>query len=176
MPWPEAVRPVRMQRVAIIAPQETLRETLVRVAEAGNVEIDRIDDPAHAAQGPAAHRLQRLRTEPAGAVLCAAPPDLDTLEQAGRADLLAGEAQLEERIGSAVRRGTVAALGGWCPAAEVRPTAALLADVGGVLVPMRAPGGTDPPTLLRDTGVVRGSFSSLVRTYGTVPYGCSPPV
>ncbi|MER7467278.1 V-type ATPase 116kDa subunit family protein [Streptomyces sp. NPDC097981] len=175
MPWSEAARPVRMQRVAIVAPQETLRKTLVRIAEAGNVEIDRIDDPAHAAPGPAARRLQRLRTEPAGALLCSAPPDLDALERAGRADLLAGEAQLEERIGSAVRRGTVAALAGWCPAADVRSTTARLADVGGVLVPMRTPGGTDPPTLLRVTGAVRGSFSPLVRTYGTVPYADIDP-
>ncbi|MEU2980916.1 V-type ATPase 116kDa subunit family protein [Streptomyces hirsutus] len=175
MSWSEAVRPVRMQRVAIVAPYETLRETLVRIAEAGNVEIDRIEDPAHATPGPAARRLQRLRTEPPYALLCVAPPDLDDLERAGRTDLLAGEAQLEERIGSAVRRGTVAALAGWCPAAEVRATAARLADVGGVLVPMRTPGGTDPPTLLRDTGAVRGSFSPLVRTYGTVPYADIDP-
>ncbi|WP_338674840.1 V-type ATPase 116kDa subunit family protein [Streptomyces sp. SCSIO 30461] len=175
MPWSEAVRPVRMQRVAIVAPCETLRETLVRIAEAGNVEIDRIDDPAHVAPGPAARRLQRLRAEPSGALLCAVPPDLDALEEAGRTDLLAGEAQLEERIGTAVRRGTVAALAGWCPAADVRPTAARLADVGGVLVPMQTPGGIDPPTLLRGTGVVRGSFSPLVRTYGTVPYADIDP-
>ncbi|WBO62192.1 V-type ATPase 116kDa subunit family protein [Streptomyces camelliae] len=175
MSWSEAVRPVRMQRVAIVAPYETLRETLVRIAEAGNVEIDRIDDPAHAAPGPATRRLQRLRTEPAGALLCVAPPDLEALERAERTDLLAGEAQLEERIGSAVRRGTVAALAGWCPASEVRATAARLADVGGVLVPMRTPGGTDPPTLLRGTGTVRGSFSPLVRTYGTVPYADIDP-
>ncbi|MEU9124979.1 V-type ATPase 116kDa subunit family protein [Streptomyces sp. NPDC048506] len=175
MPWSEAVRPVRMQRVAIVAPQETLRETLIRIAEAGNVEIDRIDDPAHAAPGPAARRLQRMRTEPSGALLCAVPPDLDALEQAGQTDLLAGEAQLEERIGSAVRRGTVAALAGWCPAVEVRPTAARLADVGGVLVPMRTPSGTDPPTLLRATGVVRGAFAPLVGTYGTVPYADLDP-
>ncbi|WP_328759569.1 V-type ATPase 116kDa subunit family protein [Streptomyces sp. NBC_00271] len=175
MPRPEVARPVRMQRVALVAPQATFRDALVRIAEAGNVEIDRIDDPAHAAPGPAARRLQRLRPQSADAVLCAAPPDLDALEQAGRADLLAGEAQLEERIAGAVRRGTVAALAGWCPAAEVHPTAARLTDIGGVLVPLPTPGGTDPPTLLRFAGPVRRSFAPLVRTYGTVPYADVDP-
>ncbi|MDX3758577.1 V-type ATPase 116kDa subunit family protein [Streptomyces sp. AK02-04a] len=175
MPRPEVARPVRMQRVAIVAPQATFRDVLVRIAEAGNVEIDRIDDPAHAAPGPAARRLRRLRPQAADAVLCAAPPDLDALEEAGRADLLAGEAQLEERIAGAVRRGTVAALAGWCPAAEVHPTAARLTDIGGVLVPLPTPGGTDPPTLLRFAGPVRRSFAPLVRTYGTVPYADVDP-
>ncbi|MEU0644973.1 V-type ATPase 116kDa subunit family protein [Streptomyces umbrinus] len=180
----EAAVPVRMQRVAIVAPRDELRETLVRIAEAGSVEIDRNDDGGPSTRGAAAHRLQRLRAEPVTAVLSARPPDLDELEREGRVDLLAGEAQLEERIGSATRRGRVAALAGWCPVAEVAATAEHVAGVGGALVPLRRPRGVDPPTLLRGTdppvgphgrGGVRRSFTPLVRTYGTVPYADLDP-
>jgi len=170
MPWSEAMTPVRMQRVAIVAPYAALRETLVRLADAGCVEIDRTEGSGQGERGPAARRLQRLRTEPPKAALSAAPPDLDALEHEDQADLLAGEAQLEERFGSAVRRGDVVALAGWCPAAEVPATAGRLSDLGGVLVPLPVPRGVDPPTLLRSTGPVRRSFTPMVRTYGTVPY------
>jgi V/A-type H+-transporting ATPase subunit I len=163
-----------MQRVAIVAPCGALRDTLVRIAEAGTVEID-VDGGAHPTTGPAARRRQRLRGGAAEPALCAAPPDLDALERAGRADLLAGEAQVEERIGNAVRRGTVAALAGWCPAAEVTATAARLTGTGAALVPLRTPGGIDPPTLLSERGAVRGAFVPLVRTYGTVPYADIDP-
>ncbi|OMI36377.1 V-type ATPase 116kDa subunit family protein [Streptomyces sparsogenes] len=176
---PEPMIPVRMRRVAIVAPCAALRDVLVRVAEAGRVEIDRADGGgAHAprtAPGSATRRLRAARTEPGGAVLSAAPPDLDALERAGRTDLLAGEAQLEERLGGAVRHGAVAALAGWCPAADVPATAERLAAAGGSLVPLRTPRGVDPPTLLRGTGAVRRSFAGLVRTYGTVPYADLDP-
>ncbi|MFM9632634.1 MULTISPECIES: V-type ATPase 116kDa subunit family protein [Streptomyces] len=169
---PEVMIPVRMQRVAIVAPRTALRETLVRVAEAGCVEIDSDDGGV---RGEAARKLQRLRTEPADAVLSAGPPDLDALERAGRSDLLAGEAQLEERLGGTVRHGAVGALAGWCPAAEVPATSDRIAGAGAALVPLRAPRGVDPPTLLRSTGAVRRSFTPLVRTYGTVPYADLDP-
>jgi V/A-type H+-transporting ATPase subunit I len=179
-----------MRRVAIVAPYGSLREVLIALADAGSVEIDLIDDPAHALPGPASARLQHLGTDPANPVtghrartgpgdppplLSAAPPDLDALEAEGRTDLLAGEAQLEERLASAVRRGTSAALAGWCPAAQVTPLAERLAGVGGALVPLRNPPGTDPPTLLRGAGTVRRSFTPLVTTYGTVPYADLDP-
>ncbi|MGW3320381.1 ATPase, partial [Streptomyces fungicidicus] len=106
----ESVVPVRMRRVAVVAPEPALRETLVRIAEAGRVEIDLAGNGGPDVRGPAAARLQRLRARPGRAVLSAAPPDLDALEHEGRADLLEGEAQLEERLGSAVRHGAVAAL------------------------------------------------------------------
>ncbi|MCQ4042729.1 V-type ATPase 116kDa subunit family protein [Streptantibioticus rubrisoli] len=169
MPWSEVMTPVRMRRVAIVAPHAALRETLVLIADAGCVEIDRIDGPGHGARG-ATLRLRRLRTEPAEAVLSAAAPDLTSLERAGRAELLAGEAQLEERADSAVVRGATAALAGWCPADEAPRLAERLAYVGGVLVPLKVPRGVDPPTLMRASGAPGRSFSQLVTTYGTVPY------
>ncbi|MFE4412998.1 hypothetical protein [Streptomyces sp. NPDC056821] len=102
MPWSEAVTPVRMRRVAVVVPQVALRDALVRIAQAGCVELDRAEE---AAPGAAAVRLQRLRgrgttagpESAAPAVLAAAAPDLDLLEQRGCVALLAGEAQLEER-------------------------------------------------------------------------------
>lgn len=97
---------------------------------------------------------------------------------------MAGEAQLEERLGSAVRHGAVAALAGWCPEVEMGATAACIAGAGGALVPLRTPRGVDPPTLLigADTGrranttrTLRRSFTPLVNTYGTVPYADLDP-
>ncbi|MEU6973191.1 V-type ATPase 116kDa subunit family protein [Kitasatospora aureofaciens] len=168
MRWPEAMTPVRMQRVAIVAPSAALREALLLVAEAGCTEVDRVED---ALPGPAGRRLRRLHTAPAQpAALSDTPPDLDRLEREARLDLLAGEAQLEERATSAVHRGEAAALAGWCPAGQVARLAEALAAIGGGLVPLRAPRGVDPPTLLRDGGPLRRAFSPLVRTYGTAPY------
>jgi V/A-type H+-transporting ATPase subunit I len=45
MPWRERLRPVRMERVAVVAPVETLREVLARVADAGTVELDAAATP-----------------------------------------------------------------------------------------------------------------------------------
>ncbi|MFI9080225.1 V-type ATPase 116kDa subunit family protein [Streptomyces sioyaensis] len=171
----ETPLPVRMQRVAIVAPHEVLRQTLVEIAEAGCVEIDRIDEGRPGAPGSATRRMQRSLTEVKSPVLSPVPPDLDALEHAGRTDLLAGEAQLEERLAGTVRHGAVAALAGWCPAAEVPATAERIAGAGGALVPLRAPRGIDPPTMLRSAGAVRRSFAPLVRTYGTVPYADLDP-
>lgn len=170
----DAVIPVRMQRVAIVAPRHALRPTLVRVADEGCVEIDRPDDVFQSAGG-AAERLRRLGTRPAAAVLSATAPDLDALERRARADLLAGEAQLEERLAGAVRRGALVALAGWCPAARFEAVARRLASVGGALVPLPAPRGVDPPTLLPAGGAVNRSFAPLVRTYGTVAYADIDP-
>jgi V/A-type H+-transporting ATPase subunit I len=44
MPWREVPRPVRMQRVALVAPVDALRDTLARVAVAGVVELDAVTD------------------------------------------------------------------------------------------------------------------------------------
>ncbi|MFJ8849702.1 V-type ATPase 116kDa subunit family protein [Streptomyces sp. NPDC102437] len=178
MPWSEAMAPVRMRRVAVIVPEAALRGSLVRIAEAGCVELDRAEE---AAPGAAAVRLQRMRggatrTAPgsvASAVLAVGAPDLDLLEERNDAGLLAGEAQLEELMSGAVRRGEVAALVGWCPAAEVRRVADRLSAAGGTLVPLPSPRGADPPTLLRSGG--SASFTPLVTTYGTPAYADLDP-
>ncbi|MFH7334053.1 V-type ATPase 116kDa subunit family protein [Streptomyces sp. KHY 26] len=176
MPWSEAMAPVRMRRVAVVVPRTALRDALVRIAEEGCVELDRAEESAPGAAGA---RLQRVRGRGAGAedaapaVLAAAAPDLDLLERRGDAALLAGEAQLEERMAAAVREGEVAALAGWCPASEVPRVARRLAEVGGALLPLPSPRGTDPPTQLRPHRTA--SFTPLVTTYGTPAYADLDP-
>ncbi|MEU8717422.1 V-type ATPase 116kDa subunit family protein [Streptomyces sp. NPDC048663] len=176
MPLREAMTPVRMRRVALLVPRAALRDALVRIAEAGCVELDRVEE---APPGPAALRLRRLQgrggpeTGGGGAALAVAAPDLDRLEDRGETNLLAGEAELEERAGGAVRQGELSALAGWCPAAQVPRVAERLAAAGGALLPLPVPRGTDPPTLLRPSGKV--SFTPLVSTYGTPAYADLDP-
>jgi V/A-type H+/Na+-transporting ATPase subunit I len=173
MRWLDAVAPVRMTRITLVAPEDTLRDVLVRVADSGTVEIDP-PDCRQASPGEAAARLQHAGQAPSTPVLSAERPDLGRLEQAGRYDVLAGEAQLEEYAAAAARRPGVAALAGWIPAKRLPVVAASVAEVGGAVVPRRRPPGIEAPTLLRDAGL-RGSLTPLVQTYGTVPYADVDP-
>ena len=131
MSWLDAAVPVRMKRVALVVADESLRDMLVRVADAAAVEIgpaggDAVtsgpasDQPATGGEavlgGRAGRRLQRAAHPVADAALAASRPDLDALEQAGRYELLAGEAQLEAYAATAVRRYGASALAGWIPA------------------------------------------------------------
>jgi V/A-type H+-transporting ATPase subunit I len=167
MSWREAMRPVRMRRIAVVAPADSLREVLVRVADAGVVQLDRTPETT---VGEAGRRLQRLRSGASTPALAVEAPDLGECERAGQVDLLAGEAELEQYANSAVRRGGVTGLAGWCPDREVTGVSRRLAGVGGAVVSLPAPRGVDPPTSLWPGGTVRRSFGGLVRTYGTVPY------
>jgi V/A-type H+/Na+-transporting ATPase subunit I len=178
MPWREATEPVRMQRIAIAAPVERLREVLVRLAAAGAVEVDRPVEhgSVEPAAGAAARVLQRMHpAAPYEPHLSRAAPDLAAWERDGRADLVAGETQLESCAAGAVVRGEVAALAGWVPAGDLPVLADGLSPLGAAVVPLARPRGVDPPTLLRVGGEVRRSFSALVRTYGTVPYSDVDP-
>jgi V/A-type H+-transporting ATPase subunit I len=175
MPWRELAQPVRMERVAVLAPTTALRDALVWVADSGLVELDKLSS-LEAAATEAGRRLQRVagggRVAPALAVHA---PDLDALEMAGVADLLAGEAQLEQHAAGALVRGSVSGLTGWCPAERVPSVVQRLAGSGGVVVPLPAPRGVDPPSLLRRDTPVRRSFAPLVETYATVPYADIDP-
>ena len=175
MPWRERAQPVRMERVALLAPTSALREVLVRVADTGLVELDKLST-VEAAATEAGRRLQRVtggsQVAPALAVQS---PDLEGLERAGAADLLAGEAQLEERAAGAVPRGSVSGLTGWCPAQMLGSVVDRLTGTGGVLVPLQLPRGVDPPSLLRRETPVRRSFTPLVETYAIVPYADMDP-
>jgi V/A-type H+-transporting ATPase subunit I len=113
--------------------------------------------------------LQHLASGATQPLLLGTRPDLDALERSGRTDLLAGEAELEERSADAVPRGSVAALAGWAPAAELPTLAGRLAAVGAAVVPLARPRGAEPPTLLQGEGVGR-SFRPVVENYSTVPY------
>lgn len=177
MPWREAVEPVRMQRVAVVAPTSMLRDVLVRVADEGVLELDRgTGNGSGEAPGAVARRLQQMpggtEAEPR---LSLPPPDLDALERDGRADLMAGEAEVEAAEAVAVVRGQLAALAGWTAAADVPRLADRISEAGGGVVRLPPPRGLDPPTRLRSGGAVRQSFSPLVRTYATVPYADLDP-
>ena len=57
MPWGEQAQPVRMQRVALLAPTTALRDALVRVADTGLVELDKlstVDAVCHRGRSPTA--------------------------------------------------------------------------------------------------------------------------
>jgi V/A-type H+/Na+-transporting ATPase subunit I len=174
MSWREAALPVRMRRVAIVAPLPDLRAALVRVADAGSVELDRALRPGETAAGEAGRRLAATPGPVGAPRLAAQPPDLDALQRDGRADLLAGEAQLEERAGDAVVRDDVAALAGWMPEAEIDPLRERLRAAGAAVVPLPRPAGADPPTQLA-AGPAHRSFAPLVETYATVRYADVDP-
>jgi V/A-type H+-transporting ATPase subunit I len=162
-----------MTRITLVAPEDALRDVLLRVADSGTVEID-LADCRRAPPGEVAARLQQSGQARSAPVLSAERPDLARLEETRRYDLLAGEAQLEEYAAAATRRPGVAALAGWIPAKRLPAVAASVAEVGGAVVPRRRPPGIEAPTLLRDAGL-RGSLTPLVQTYGTVPYADVDP-
>lgn len=118
MPWLESAFPLRMTRIALVAPTGSVRDMLVRVAAAGTVEID---------------------AEPAsGELPGAAPVD----------DLAADEAILGRYAAAATRGHSAAALAAWTPASQVAVLASALADIGCAVVPLPWPRGADPPTLV----------------------------
>jgi V/A-type H+/Na+-transporting ATPase subunit I len=186
MSWLDGALPARMKRVALVAADESLRDVLVRVADADAVEIGLAGGEATVAgepgaggepgaAGEAARRLRHAGRPVTDAVLSASPLDFEAVEQAGRYDLLAGEAQLQTYASSAVRRSGASALAGWIPADRMAAVTASVAEVGGAVVPLPFPPGVQPPSLV--TGrPLRRSLSPLVQTYGTVPYADVDPV
>ncbi|MGO8892686.1 MAG: V-type ATPase 116kDa subunit family protein [Streptosporangiaceae bacterium] len=183
MSWLDAAVPVRMKRVALVTPDESLRDVLVRVAAAAAVEIGPSGgeagplDPSPSqtrTAGEAARRLRHCGHPVTDAALSASRPDLDALEQAGRYDLLAGEAQLEGYAADAVRRSGASALAGWIPAGRLAAVAARVAEADGAVVQVPSPRGVQPPTLM-DGRPLRRSLSPLVQTYGTPAYADIAP-
>jgi V/A-type H+-transporting ATPase subunit I len=175
MSWREAMAPLPMTRVAVVAPRWALRDALVRVAATGTVELDRLAAPGDLPPTDAARRLQRLA--PAGYPaprLAATEPDLAALEAAGRCDLLAGEAELAGYAAEAVVRDDVAAWLGWTPSARLPELARSLCEVGAAAAPMPVPAGAEPPTA-QSRGGVRTAFAPLVSTYAVVPYADVDP-
>ncbi len=172
MPWRESLEPVRMRRVAILAPTESLRDVLVEVAGNGRTELESAPEST---PGPARAALALLPSEGTPVQLARSEPNIEVLAEAGRTDLIAGEAELEQRAAAAVSRGSVAGVLGWTPAAEIDGLAAVLATHGGALVTLPTPRGVDPPSLVHDRGRLNKSFAPLVDTYTTVPYADVDP-
>jgi hypothetical protein len=164
MRWREALHPIGMQRVALLAPTESLRDLLVTVADLGCVDLDDLGEHGSAtAAPPAAASLQRVGHGAPVTALVARQADLTGWEQNGRVELIAGEAQLEERATRAVTQGRVSALIGWAAADTVPPLARAAAAVDGAVVVLPAPRGVDPPTLLSQQGVARESGEHILR-------------
>lgn len=141
MGWREDLRPQRMLRVALVAPEDELANALARVSESGSVELDLpVHDPELVGpdDGPDARP----------------DPHLAELTRVSRA---------------AVRSGDVAGLVAWTPEDELPALSEALARVGAAAVPVRAPSGLQPPTRL-PAGRAARSFDLLVETYTTVPY------
>ncbi len=168
MPPREDAGVPRMDRIAVVAPRWSLRDVLVRVADAGVVEFDQITPPGDAPPGEAARRLQRLGVT-APPRLSVTGPDLETWERGGRADLLGGEAELAAHQDNAVIHDDVAALVGWAPSRVVPELSRRLAALGGAVATLPPPRGVDPPTADRP-GPVRQAFRPLVSMYAAVPY------
>ena len=128
MPLPDKALPVRMRRIAVVAPEARLRETLVALAEDGGVELSG-DLPALA--GPEVDALRRLEHRTGGTraapQLSRAPLDLDAAVAHGDRAVLTGEAELARRAGAAIRHGPAAAFVGWTKAAEVEALRSRLA-------------------------------------------------
>ncbi|WP_372735433.1 V-type ATPase 116kDa subunit family protein [Nocardioides sp.] len=147
-----------MTRIALLAPRDSLREVLVRVADAGVIEFDETDNGGREAQ-----------SRVGGIALSELPPDPEDCERRGRLDLLAGEEELQARVDQAFTEGEVAGLVGWIVADELAPLAERVGDFGGALAPLARPRGVDPPTQLREDGISK-EFDPLVDTYATLPY------
>lgn len=176
MPWLDSVQPLRMARVAVVAPVESLRDVLVRIADAGVLEVDQADQDNGGAGRAARVLASAGRQGPAGPApaLSVTVPDLDKLASVGRYDLLAGEADLEAHAAAAPQRSGAAGVLGWMPASRLPEVAVRVADVGGSVVPLAHPRGAQAPTLL-DGPPFRRSLMPLVQTYGTVPYADIDP-
>jgi V/A-type H+-transporting ATPase subunit I len=134
-----------MQRIAVVGLAEHIRDVLEALDSAGTVELDSVGSDTELA------------------VVADRSPDWS-----------ARELELRRRTAQAVPHGPVTALLGWTPAPVLPQLAEALASVGAAAVPLDAPRGAPPPTLLRQRG--RGqSFEVLVETYTTVPYADLDP-
>jgi V/A-type H+/Na+-transporting ATPase subunit I len=173
MRWSDVAAPVRMQRIALVAPDAALRDVLVRVADAAVMQIDH-DGRARAPASTAARSPRGQLPQAAPPLISVAAAEPGELERAGRYDLLAGEAELQGQAAAAMRRSDAAALVGWVPVSRVPEITAALAEAGGAVVPLARPAWSTPPTLLAERGL-HHELTPLVRTYGTVPYADVDP-
>jgi len=178
MRWPDSATPARMQRVALVAPSAALRDVLAQVADAAVMQIDQDADRLGAAPPRVVPQARtgtsRGLAAQQAALIAAAAPDVAELERSGRADLLAGEAELAAKTAAALRRSDAAALTGWIPVSKLPEVTTALARTGGAVVPLSRPAWAQAPTLLAERGL-HHELTPLVQTYGTVPYADVDP-
>lgn len=173
---PERALPLRMRRVAVVAPRSRVREVLVTLADLGAIDLA---GPLGAGEGPALEALRRLErsdTAAAAATPTLAPraPDLEQLERSGARELLAGEVELDRRRASGVEHGSFALFVGWAPEIELERVRRRLEALNASLAPLPAPRRQDPPTLLAPARAA-DPFRPLLDTYGAVPYADIDP-
>ena len=169
MPLPDAVEAVPMARIAVVCQGDRMRAALIELADAGVAEFETSSKTDASEVSESLRRLHAAGTAEAAPALLAVPRPLAELELARRADLLAGEVELERKSAAAATRGPFLALLGWCPAAELNMLRTRLEPLGAGVVEIARPAFVEPPTLLR-TPRAAESFRPLVETYGTVRY------
>jgi V/A-type H+-transporting ATPase subunit I len=165
-----------MSRIAIVAPEASLRNALAAVADAGVVQLVGALPAPEGEELEALRRLERAAADNGRGgprlALCASDPV--ELERLGRHDLLAGEVELGRHVDAAVRHGRFAAVVGWAPQAEVEGLEQRLASQGAGLVELARPAWVEPPTLLPESRAAR-PFRPLVDTYGALRYADVDP-
>lgn len=174
MPWRDSVEAMPMSRIAIVAPTDHLRSLLVEVANLGVAELETSSDADSNDISEALRRLRasnKLEPEPR---LAADAHSAAELEAARRADLLAGELDLDRRAAAGSVRGPFTVLVGWCPRKELEALRSCLEPPGGGVVELVTQPFVEPPTLLV-TPRVAEPFRPLVETYGTVRYSDIDP-
>ena len=167
----ERALPVRMRRVAVVAPADHARDVLVAIAQIGIVHLS---GPLGTGEGPALEALRRLDNHDRGQAnsapaLTREAPDVAELERRGARDLLAGEVELDRRRASAVQHRDFLLFVGWAPRTALPRLESALKELGAALVELRTPRWRQPPTLLAPAPAAE-PFRPLLTTYGAVPY------
>ncbi len=169
MPLPDAVEAVPMVRVAVVAPSDRLRPVLVELADAGVVELELSTESDSSETSEALRRLRASAAPEPPPLLVADAPSVARLESQRRADVLAGEVELERRAAAAAKRGPFAVVAGWCPGSELDSLRVRLDRLRAGVVELPTLPFVEPPTLLR-TPRAAAPFKPLVEIYGTVRY------
>jgi V/A-type H+-transporting ATPase subunit I len=169
MPWRSSVDTVPMSRIAVVGPSDHLRSMLVEVADAGVVELETSSGGDSSEVSEALRRLRASGAPDAEPRLSAGARSPAELEAERRADLLAGDVELERRSAAAADRGPFVALVGWCPRPEVDNLRVRLETLGAGVVELPRRPFAEPPTQLR-TPRAAEPFRALVEMYGTVRY------
>ena len=173
MPPPDRGGGVRMSRVAILIPDENVRDGLIEVAAAGCVDLDETGTSVEDDLSEALRRLGPVAGD-APAAATKAKHDPGELEHHGRRDLLEGERQLRRLATGGVHRDGVAAWLGWVPTARRPDLSRRIEQFGGAVVELPRPRWVDPPTQLAAT-LGRARFHVLVDSFGVVPYADIDP-
>jgi hypothetical protein len=80
--WREALEPAAMQRVALAACSDSLRDVLVQTADEGCVQLEDRELDVDGGPGAAAQRLLGVRArDELNPTVSARPPDLDRCER-----------------------------------------------------------------------------------------------